>query len=289
MSADDLRKRLEDLNGGPLNFEPNDPARLDDPDIALRRKLTRPKVRSADRFRAAVATTPKSEFIGENGSLTQLLPGKVRVNDAGIYYHVRRNPVDLAPWFEPVGQKIAEQAADDRNYVFLDIETLGFQGEPVWLIGVLAADEDGNWWCEQLLARDLKEEAAMILGLKSFANAETSLVTFNGISFDWPMIADRGKRYEIEMPELTRHHDMLLIARAAYGRRVPNHKLQTLESVVLGRERVDDVPGHRIPAVYREFVKTGMAGELVEAVKHNVLDLVSTAELFTLTRRRGVR
>jgi uncharacterized protein YprB with RNaseH-like and TPR domain len=72
-----------------------------------------------------------------------------------------------------------------------------------------------------------------------------------------------------------------------YGRRVPNCRLQTLESVVLGRERTGDVPGSRIPTVYREFLKTGLAGELAEAVKHNLLDLVSTAELFTLTRRRA--
>ena len=75
---------------------------------------------------------------------------------------------------------------------------------------------------------------------------------------------------------------MLLEARRRYSRKLPNCRLQTLEARVCGRTREDDVPSSRIPGVYRQYVKTGDASKLQKIVHHNLLDLATTAELFTL-------
>jgi len=287
MSSDELRRRLEALNGRPLANVPTEPARREASKAAPTAQRPRTRNDRSTRNRNGDADEPVVPYSGQQGPLEELLPGQLRETPSGPCYHVRRDPALLAPWFPPIGERINSITEQNHSPMFLDLETLGFQGEPVWLIGLLAQDHMGAWQCEQLIARDLTEEAAMIEALSAFAHASMALVTFNGVAFDWPMLTGRAQHHGISLPALTRHHDMLLIARTVYGRRVPNCKLQTLESVVLGRERTGDVPGHRIPAVYKEFLKTGMAGELAEAVKHNLLDLVSTAELFTLTRRRA--
>ena len=41
----------------------------------------------------------------------------------------------------------------------------------------------------------------------------------------------------------------------------------------------DDIPGHRIPAVYAEYVRTGFERDMDTVLYHNAIDLVTLFDL----------
>jgi uncharacterized protein YprB with RNaseH-like and TPR domain len=83
----------------------------------------------------------------------------------------------------------------------------------------------------------------------------------------------------VKLPRPKSHLDLLHEARRHYGRETPNHKLQTLEQIVCGRTREDDIPGAMIPAAYHEFVRTGNARTIGLILRHNLRDLLTMADL----------
>ena len=60
---------------------------------------------------------------------------------------------------------------------------------------------------------------------------------------------------------------------------MPNCKLQTLEGYICNRHRLGDIPGSEIPDAYHEYVRTNNAWQMVDVLKHNLLDLVTLADL----------
>jgi uncharacterized protein YprB with RNaseH-like and TPR domain len=167
-----------------------------------------------------------------------------------------------------------------RRALFLDLETCGLAGAAIFLAGLIRYDGD-RLMLTQLWARNYAEEAALIGALGEIVQSSRVLVTFNGKSFDWPQVRDRTTRYAAAtgtLPELP-HFDLLHHSRRRYGRQFGDCRLQTLELHVCGRRRVGDIPGHEIPSVYAEYVRTGNT-ELVEPIlHHNALDLVTLWQL----------
>jgi len=164
---------------------------------------------------------------------------------------------------------------------FLDIETTGLKSSPLFLIGLLYQRE-GDLIIDQFLARDYSEERALLEFTSYYMNRFRSLVTFNGKSFDIPYIQERMTVLGVNFFSCGNHLDLLHTARGIVGGRVPNHKLQTLEKFLLGRKRVDDTPGHVIPGLYHDFVKTGNASDIAGIIRHNRIDLISMVRLVML-------
>ncbi len=171
---------------------------------------------------------------------------------------------------------------------FLDIETTGLSGsmEPLFLIGLLKVGDDGIK-CTQLLARNPSEEASVLLELLSFVKERTTLMTFNGDSFDIPYIEKRMSYCNLSFPEVV-SVDLLKPARKRYRDKLASCSLQSLERNVLKLSdwnREDDIPGSAIPRVYWEYVNSGNDGLLLPIIKHNLMDLLSTARLWALFMR----
>lgn len=182
--------------------------------------------------------------------------------------------------------------------VFLDLETCGFAGSPIFLIG-LVWQPDGALVLDQLFARTYLEERALLEEFWRIAAANRVLVTFNGKSFDGPMVADRSTRHRLgcgrstnigspwplaspnRVPAATQlaHCDLLHHARRRWKRVLPNCRLQTLERFVCGRARFNDLDGALVPAAYHHFVRTGQTREIGAILKHNALDLITLVEL----------
>ncbi|HEY2893048.1 MAG TPA: ribonuclease H-like domain-containing protein [Pirellulales bacterium] len=180
--------------------------------------------------------------------------------------------------------------------VFLDLETCGFAGSPIFLIG-LVWQPDGALVLDQLFARTYLEERAILEEFWKIAAANRVLVTFNGKSFDGPMVLDRSTRHRLG--RLTHigspwalaspnrvaagtqlaHCDLLHHARRRWKRVLPNCRLQTLERFVCGRARFNDLDGALVPAAYHHFVRTGQTREIGAILKHNALDLITLVEL----------
>lgn len=158
-----------------------------------------------------------------------------------------------------------------------DIETGGFSGTPVFLIGALLVDRDPA--IVQFLARDYPEEAGVLSGFARLASARGTWVTFNGRSFDEPFLRDRAILHRIALPTPREHIDILHVARRQWRGRVPDFKLATLERQILGRARADDVPGSDVPDLFHHFIRTGNARPLRGVLEHNRLDLLASLEL----------
>jgi len=176
-------------------------------------------------------------------------------------------------------RKIRMQEIDPREIIIMDIESTGLGCCPLFLIGTLEYEND-SLICRQYLARNYAEESAVIARFIEVSSPKKLLVTFNGKSFDIPFrrtrAAANGVAYTLES---IRHLDMLHESRRIWKGVFPDCRLQTLEMHVCGRARYGDIPGSEIPDAYHAFVRTSNAVELADIITHNMLDLVTLAEL----------
>jgi uncharacterized protein YprB with RNaseH-like and TPR domain len=170
-------------------------------------------------------------------------------------------------------------ALPDRT-VILDLETCGLAGSALFLVGLLRQIE-GVPTVELLLARTFAEEAAVLASLWDTMAIHDVVVTFNGKSFDWPMVLERTVRHRMKVPppEQIQHLDVLHHARRRWRKQLPDCRLQTLERHVCRRHREADIAGNAIPAVYSDYVRTGFEREMDLVLYHNALDLVTLFDL----------
>ena len=166
--------------------------------------------------------------------------------------------------------------------LFVDTETSGLAGGTgtfAFLIGI-GRVEDDQFRVTQLLMRDPEGEAAMLQELAVLAAGRRDLVTYNGGSFDLPLLETRfalnGIRYPLRG---ARHLDLLHPARRLFKPRHENARLLTLEREVLAIERDDDIPGDQIPQVFFHFLRSGHHPAMESVLTHNRYDIVTLAAL----------
>jgi hypothetical protein len=171
---------------------------------------------------------------------------------------------------------------DLERALFLDTETTGLAGGSgtyAFLIG-LGFVEDGAFVLRQLFMRDYREEGAMLQELREIASRFELLVTYNGKSFDAPLLETRYVLNRQVFPfEEKLHFDLLHPARSLWKARFESCRLVELEQLLLGFERENDVPGYLIADIYFRFVRTGDASELPHVLDHNAHDVLSLAAL----------
>ncbi|MDO8586301.1 MAG: ribonuclease H-like domain-containing protein [Armatimonadota bacterium] len=185
------------------------------------------------------------------------------------------NSGELASRFLLTG---AALGCDPCRALVLDLETTGLSHVPMFLAGTLYVESD-DLRIRQIFARTYAEEKALICELgKSFAECDL-VITYNGNSFDLPYVRNRAAAHLLPVAIPERRLDVLHAARRAWRGRVPDCRLQTLESCVCRRSRTGDIPGHLIPRTYHEYVRTGDIAPLLPVFQHNALDLLTTLEL----------
>ena len=170
--------------------------------------------------------------------------------------------------------------------LFMDIETCGLSGAMIFLVGLMRY-ADGRLVYEQHLARDYAEESAVLAAVAEALPAAGVLVTFNGKSFDMPMIRERSIIHRVDLPppdgppdnRMPPHLDLLHDARRRWKGQLPNCRLQTLEGYLCRRRRRGDIPGGDIPDAYHQFVRDGDARRLRAIVHHNLLDMLTMVQL----------
>ncbi len=185
-------------------------------------------------------------------------------------------------------KKWREAAADAEKWLFLDTETTGLAGGTgtyAFLVGVAWWDS-GGLQVEQFLMRDFSEEHSVLLELAERIAERPVLVTFNGKSFDWPLLENRYlMTRSIRVPQLAAHLDLLHPARAVWKLRLGSVRLVELERHVLegarlGWDRAEDVRSALIPQYYFDYLRGGIAAPLAGVVRHNRMDLRGLAALF---------
>ncbi|HUT61770.1 MAG TPA: ribonuclease H-like domain-containing protein [Phycisphaerae bacterium] len=176
------------------------------------------------------------------------------------------------------------RVADGRpeDLLFMDVESCGLVGAVVFLVGLMHY-ADGQFHFEQYLARDYAEEPGILRAFAERLGAAGVLVTFNGKAFDMNLIRERSAFNLLEpLAACPPHLDLLHEARRRWRRRLPNCKLQTLERHLCGRHRVGDIPGAAIADAYHHYVLTADARRIADIVHHNLMDLLTMAELLCL-------
>jgi uncharacterized protein len=177
---------------------------------------------------------------------------------------------------------------DPGKWLFLDTETTGLSGGTgtyAFLIGIAWWDS-GGLQIEQFLMRDFSEEHSVLLELAERLAQRPVLVTFNGKTFDWPLLESRYlMTRNIPVPQLAAHLDLLHPARAVWKLRLGSVKLTELEERVLdarrlGWDRADDVPSNMIPQFYFDYLRGRSVAPLAGVVRHNRNDLRGLAALF---------
>ena len=179
-------------------------------------------------------------------------------------------------------ESLGARTADPDRLVFFDTETSGLAGGTgtiVFTVGLARFDREALR-LRQLLITSFAAEAALIEAVRAFVSAGSCLVSYNGKSFDAPLVRTRARL--LNMPDPlgeTEHVDLLHPVRRAFRRDWPDCRLRTAEEFALGFSRIDDLPGSQVPEVFRRFMRFGDLEPLPRVLEHNRHDLVSLAAL----------
>lgn len=169
-----------------------------------------------------------------------------------------------------------------HHVLFLDTETTGLSGGAgtvAFEVGVGFLDARGMV-IRQYVMRDYSEEAAMLSEIAALFRQSDTVVSFNGKTFDLPLLESRMVMNRIRLPVTQMpHFDLLHAARRVYKLRLGRCNLATLEEAVLGMHRQDDLPGAQIPQRYFDYVRTKEFALLEDVLRHNFDDVKSLARL----------
>ncbi|MDZ7316746.1 MAG: ribonuclease H-like domain-containing protein [candidate division KSB1 bacterium] len=170
-----------------------------------------------------------------------------------------------------------------QDLLFIDTETTGVAGGTgtyVFLIGIGRLDGD-EFVVKQLLMNDFCHEEAFLEAFSDEIAAANCLITYNGKSFDLPLIKTRLllNRKETRDLELLPHIDLLIPVRRLWKKSLPSCALADVEANILRYNRVNDIPGWAIPQVYFDYLRSQDFQEILHVLRHNVQDILSLAAL----------
>jgi uncharacterized protein YprB with RNaseH-like and TPR domain len=173
-----------------------------------------------------------------------------------------------------------------RDAIFLDIEATGLDhgaGTFAFLVGV-GLFEDDAFVVHQLFLDEPSDERAMLHELIRLLDSRPMLITFNGKSYDLTVLGNRlimqrlWSWTECNL-KLRPHLDLLHLTRSLERTRLENTRLGTLERELLNFHRIDDVPGHMVPACYHHYLRTGQTAAVQGVLEHNLHDVLSMVTL----------
>ena len=199
-------------------------------------------------------------------------------------------PGPLVPLVPVLTAPLPADVTADR-ILLLDTETTGLAGGTgtlAFLVGTAWWEGDGLRVRQYLLATP-SDENALLGSLAEHAARFAVVVTYNGQTFDLPLLRTRG--ILCRRRDLLAHLaglDLLPAARRLWGRRLPDCRQATVETAVGCDHRgARDIPGHLIPAAWWGFVRRGETDALREVCDHNVWDLQGMAAILDAATARS--
>ncbi|MDH3622297.1 MAG: ribonuclease H-like domain-containing protein [Myxococcales bacterium] len=222
------------------------------------------------------------------GQCTQTEHGELHLIDEYLEPHHHHGRAPIAKALQVSSERLAQLALDPTleevdisRALFFDTETTGLAGGTgtvPFLIGI-GWFEDESLRIQQLFLPELGREAPMLHWLRERIRRSSCLVSFNGKTFDWPLLRNRFVMNRVRSPELPPHLDLLHCARRILKRRLRSIRLVELEREVLGMYREDDVSGALIPQLYFDYLDGGDVSPIAKVIEHNANDLIALAAL----------
>ena len=189
---------------------------------------------------------------------------------------------------DPVPQRLCgafdrrEAMIETSDVLFFDTETTGLAGGTgtrAFMIGSAHWRGDGLH-IRQWLMTTLSAERDLLVAFADTLHADIMLASYNGKSYDAPLLATRFRLARLRNPLAgLQHIDLLYPTRRSYRGRWENCRLATIERQVLGVVREDDLPGSEAPAAWLGYLRGGSARNLRRVADHNRQDLASLAGL----------
>lgn len=178
------------------------------------------------------------------------------------------------------------------NVAYLDTETTGLSGGSGTLVfaAAIARPIDCGLRVAQVFLPQPGLEAAFLDALRAELEPADEVATFNGGSFDLPVLRTRWVMARMPQELSTAPHvDLLTLVRALYRHRLESCTLRMVEERVLGYERDDPIPSALVPDAYFSYLHAGSLDVLEAALEHNRLDVISLVHLHSrlLARLRG--
>ena len=222
------------------------------------------------------------------------LPGQTVSNEHGSHYQCQRHfpsyrnhgNADVGALIELPADfldALSEQEIPNcrpEGWAFLDTETTGLAGGTgtyAFLIGVGRITRDG-FTVRQFFMREHVEERSLLLALDLYLREFEVLITYNGKTYDQPLLETRYRMTRTKPPfSHLRHLDLLHGARRLWKLRLESCKLTRLEREILGVEREGDVPGSLIPNIYFDYLLSGNTHKLLPVFHHNAMDILTLA------------
>ena len=181
---------------------------------------------------------------------------------------------------------------DPGSVAYIDTETTGLSGGAGTYVfaAAIAVPIDCGLRVAQVFLPQPGMEAAFLHALGEEIAAADAIATFNGSSFDLPVLRTRWvmARMPGDLPSPP-HVDLLTLVRALYRHRLESCNLRSVEERLLGYERDDPIAGALVPDSYFEYLHRGESRFLELALEHNRLDVISLVHLHSrlLSRLRG--
>ncbi|NLT68269.1 MAG: hypothetical protein GXX84_16825 [Acidobacteria bacterium] len=220
-------------------------------------------------------------------TLIQLLGGELRFTQFGSHVRVRRRfrspqPEVISPRaLRLICYNTSAVSPDLSGWLLLDTETTGLAGGTgtyAFLVGIAWWEQD-SFVVEQLFMRNHGEEPSLLLDLESHFARDRVLVTFNGKSFDWPLLQTRFRISRIRIREPIAHIDLLHPARRLWRPQLGSVALTRLERQILKLDRGPDIPSESIPQIYFDFLRGAGPRAIAEVFHHNRMDLCGLGSL----------
>ncbi len=261
------------------------------------------------RDRTGIESPPPAPRLGANGVLSDdvlegpgqtieaLIPGECLQTPFGPCFRVRseypwqyhHGSVPIAETLDLTFDHLDGFFPDERLHalnlneaLFFDTETTGLDtgsGTYIFLAG-FGYFEGRNFIVEQFFMRDFPEEPAVIDRVAALLARFRFIVSFNGRTYDWPLLQSRFVMNRRALPASDPPHlDLLTLSRRLFRHTLESCALSSLEQSILGFHRIDDLPGALLPGLFFKYQRSRDARYIHKAFAHNAHDIVSMAAL----------
>ena len=238
----------------------------------------------------AVRRSDESHGSGDRSALRRALQG-VEIADGVLLVEQRiasgtRHGREKLGQFARCAESFPEAAGlEPEDLLFLDTETTGLYGGSgtlAFMVGLARIEQDDLILRQYLLTRFAGEQA-LLNAVAAGVKAGDLLVTYNGKTFDLPLLAARCRMAGLadSLASLP-HLDLLHPVRRAFAGKWDDCRLASVERQLLGFQRRDDLPGAAAPAAWFDWIRRGDGSRLAQVCRHNRWDLLSLAVLLPL-------